>query len=53
MHIDLAGPYFGRMYLLVTDVYSKWPEIVEMRNTTANKTVEELRKLGASYGLPQ
>ena len=41
------------MYLLVSEVHSKWPQIVEMKNTTANKTIEELRKLFASYGLPE
>ena len=40
------------MYLLVTDAHSKWPEIVEMKSTTASRTVEELRKL-FSYGLPE
>ena len=53
IHIDFAGPFQGRMYLLVIDAHSKWPEIVEMRSTTAYKTIEELRKLCASYGLPE
>ena len=53
IHIDFAGPFQGRMYLLVIDAHSKWPEIVEMRSTTAYKTVEELRKLCAAYGLPE
>ena len=39
------------MYLLVSDVYSKWPEIIELKSTIANKTIEELHKLFASYGL--
>ena len=41
------------MYLLVTDAHSKWPEIVEIKSTTASRTVEELRKLFSSYGLPE
>ena len=53
LHTDFAGPFQGRMYLLVCDAHSKWPEIIEMKNTTANKTIEELRKLFASYGLPE
>ena len=53
LHADFAGPFQGRMYLLVCDAHSKWPEIIEMKNTTANKTIEELRKLFASYGLPE
>ena len=41
------------MYLLVSDAHSKWPEIIELKSTTANKTIEELRKLFVSYGLPE
>ena len=41
------------MYLLYRDAHSKWPEIIEMKNTYANMTVEELCKLFASYGLPE
>ena len=26
IHLDLAGPLDGRMYLLVVDSHSKWPE---------------------------
>jgi len=53
MHVNFAGPFQGRMYLLVTDTHSKWPKIIEMTNTTANKTVEELKKLCVTYGLPE
>ena len=41
------------MYLLVSDAHSKWPEIIELKSTTANKTIEELCKLFALYGLPE
>ena len=42
-----------RMYLLVTDAHSKWQEIIEMKNTTASQTIDEMRKLCALYGLPE
>ena len=41
------------MYLLVCDAHSKWPDIIEMKNTTANSTIEKLHKLLASNGLPE
>jgi len=53
MHVDFVGPFQGRMYLLVTDMHSKWPKIIEMKNTMANKTVQELRKLCVTCGLPE
>ena len=27
LHIDFAGPYKDKMWLLVIDAFSKWPEI--------------------------
>ena len=53
LHIDFAGLFQGRTYLLITDAHSKWPEIIEMTTTTASKTVEELHKLFSSIGLPE
>ena len=53
VHVDFAGPFLKRMFLLVTDAHSKWPEIIEMLSTTSMKTIEELRRLFAAYGLPE
>ena len=35
------------------DAHSKWPEIIEMPSVTVSKTIDELRKLFAAYGLPE
>ena len=53
LHIDIAGPFQGRTYLLITDAHSKWPEIIEMTSITTSKTVKELCKLFSSFGLPE
>ena len=53
LHIDYAGPYRGTMWLLVIDAYSKWPEVYAMSYTTAQATVQQLRKIFATHGLPQ
>ena len=37
--------------IIVDDTHSKWLEIIELKSTTANKTIEKLHKLFASYGL--
>ena len=42
----------GKPYVLVVDAHSKWPEIIEMNSTTTYKTIAELRKMFAAYGLP-
>ena len=51
IHVDFAGPMYNRMFLIVVDAHSKWPEVIEMTSTTAEKTVEALRGLFASFGL--
>ena len=53
VHIDFAGPFLNKMFLLLIDAHSKWPEIIEMTSTTASRTVDELRRLFATYGLPE
>ena len=40
-------------FLVVTDAYSKWPEVKIMSNTTATSTVEAVRSLFASHGLAE
>ena len=35
------------------DAFSKWPEVIQMATTTAEKTVEILRTLFSRYGLPR
>ncbi|XP_011859118.1 PREDICTED: uncharacterized protein K02A2.6-like [Vollenhovia emeryi] len=50
LHIDFAGPMDGDVFLVVVDAFSNWPEIVRMRCTTANKTVEVLEEIFARWG---
>ena len=40
------------MFLLAVDAHSKWGEIHEMSQTTATKTISQLRQMFAAYGLP-
>ena len=53
IHIDYAGPFMGSMFLVVVDAHTKWLEVIPMTTTSAEKTIEVLRTLFASYGLPQ
>ena len=52
IHIDFAGPLYGRMYLVVIDAHSKWPEVFSMSSTTTEHTIDALRQLFSRYGLP-
>ena len=54
IHADFCGPVEGKMYLVVVDAYSRWPEVVNMRScTTSGATIKELRKMFARFGLPE
>ncbi|XP_022777921.1 uncharacterized protein K02A2.6-like [Stylophora pistillata] len=53
IHIDFSGPFLGTMFLIVVDSHSKWPEVIAMTTTNAARTIEELRKLFATNGLPE
>ena len=53
VHVDFAGPFQGKMYFIVVDAHSKWPEVIPMSGTTSNQTIAELRWLFAAHGLPQ
>ena len=53
VHIDFAGTFMNRTFLIVIDAHSKWPEVIEMNSTTAQQIIVKLRKLFAAYGLPE
>ena len=53
VHIDFAGPFLNRFFLVIVDAFSKWPEIIEMNCSTAAKTIEALRHIFAIHGLPE
>ena len=53
IHVDFAGPFLGKSFLVVVDAHSKWPEVFEMSSTTALKTIATHRHLFATYGLPE
>lgn len=52
IHVDFADPFKGKMYLIIVDSFSKWTEIYEMSNTSAENTIEKLRDCFARFGLP-
>eukprot|EP00731_Ephydatia_muelleri_P009139 Em0004g1477a len=53
-HLYLYGrPINGKMFILLVDAHSKWPEVFEMPNTTSQKTIEILRQVFSAYGLPE
>ena len=51
-HVDFAGPFLNKMFFIVVDAHSKWPEVYEMTSTNAQSNIDVLRHLFAVYGLP-
>lgn len=52
VHIDHAGPFRGKLYLIVVDSFSKWLDVTVVPSTAAKVTVRVLRRLFAEFGLP-
>ena len=53
LHIDFAGPFMGGMFMIVVDAYSKWLEVYRMAQITSTATITRLKRLFASYGVPE
>ena len=53
VHIDYASPLEGKMFLLITDAYSKWLEVHCTNTSTSAVTIELLRKSFSYLGLPE
>ena len=52
IHIDHAGPFMGKMFLVVVDAHSKWLDVVVVPSTSSNITIQKLRMIFATHGLP-
>ena len=51
LHIDYAGPVDGKM-LLVVDAHSKWLDVAIVTSATSSITIEKLRGMFATHGIP-
>ena len=52
LHLDFAGPFLGKMFLIIIDAHSKWMEVHAMNSTTSAATCDKLRQTFACHGLP-
>ena len=39
MYVDFVGPFMGQQFLIMVD---KWPEVIPIKVTSAEKTVMEM-----------
>jgi len=53
IHIDYAGPFLSKMFLLVIDAHSRWMEVEAVHSATTQITVEHLHSMFAQFELPE
>ncbi|XP_047986521.1 uncharacterized protein K02A2.6-like [Leguminivora glycinivorella] len=52
LHMDYAGPFQGKTFLIVIDAYSKWPEVKIVPDMSSSALIRILRDVFAEQGLP-
>jgi hypothetical protein len=52
IHIDFAD-FKNQSFLILIDSYSKWLEVLPMKSTTSEKTIDKLRCIFSYTGLPE
>ena len=52
VHVDYAGPFLGKMFLILIDAHSKWMEVEVVSSATSAITITKLRSIFATHGLP-
>ena len=53
LHLDYAGPFLGRMLLVLVDAHSKWLHVIPVHMATSAVTIEKLRAVFTTHGLPE
>jgi len=54
--IDMTGPSYvldGKILLTVIDLYSRFPEVMVLKNGNSREIIEHLQTLFARYGMPR
>jgi hypothetical protein len=53
LHLDFAGPFLDKMFLIVIDAHSKWLDVFPLTTATSETTIRALRRLFSQFGLPE
>ena len=52
LHINCAGSFLGKMFLVTVDAHSKWIEGDIVDSATSMGTIWKLRQMFATHGIP-
>ena len=53
VHADYAGPFMNKYFLILVDSHSKWIEVKPVNNATSTVTIDQLRSIFATHGIPE
>ena len=53
IHADYAGPFLGKMFLVLVDAHTKWIDVHMTDSSTSQTTIEKMRTTFATFGLPE
>ena len=53
LHIDFAGSFQNKVFLVVVGAHSKWVEVMVVSSTSSLAVITELRTLFARFGIPE
>ena len=53
IHADFAGPFLGKMYLILIDAHSKWMEVHITSGATSAVTINKMKLTFSTLGLPE
>ena len=53
LHVDFAGPFMGRTFLILVDAHSKWLEVVPVSTPSSQQAIKALRHIFSTHGLPE
>ena len=53
LHLDYAGPYYNKMFLIIVDSLSKWIDMIPSSSATSEETIKKLQTVFANFGLSE
>ena len=51
LHIDFAGPFFNKMFFIIYNSFSKWINVIPMKNIKVSSVISCLRNVFSTQGI--
>ena len=53
LHVDFAGPFLGKQFIVLVDSFSKWLEVAVVPSCSSQQAIRFLRHVFSTHGLPE